>query len=116
MSSQYYRGAIWTNHALDQLLRRGLPQDLVWQTWNKPEKSLTGRNPGTMEYQKNFGNSRVTVIAKQNEKNECIIISNWVDPPLPGSIDVIKNEQHKQYRKSSFWGKFFLTIKQQLGL
>ena len=114
--TQYYGGAIWTNHALSRLGQRGLTQEIAWQAFQHPDRSVKGRKTGTMQYEKQVGNSLVSIVAKQNEKREWIIISCWVDPPLPGSIDIGKQEAYKQYHRSSFWGKFFLTIKQQLGL
>jgi hypothetical protein len=113
--NQYYGNAIWTNHALERLGQRGLSQDLAWQAFRYPDQSFQGKNPGTTEYQKKFGKSLVTIIAKQNEKREWIILSCWIDPPLPGSIDIKKQEDWKKYKKAGFWGKFWLTVKKQLG-
>jgi len=110
----HYGGVIWTNHALDRLGQRGLSQDLAWQAFSKPDRQLKGKNPGTIEFQKEFGTSLITIIAKQNEKGEWIILSNWIDPPLPGTIDYYKKEEYKRYQKSGFWGKVFLTVKKQL--
>ncbi|CAN5143293.1 hypothetical protein BH09PAT1_BH09PAT1_0240 [soil metagenome] len=113
-SSNHYKGTIWTNHALERLGQRGLSQDIAWQAFAHPDRQFTGKNPGTVELQKNFGQSLVTIIAKQNEKREWIILSNWIDPPLPGTIDYYKKEGYKKYQKAGFWGKVFLTLKKQL--
>lgn len=113
--NQYYGKAIWTNHALERLGQRGLTQELAWRTFQFPDKSLKGKQLGAIEYQKFFGKSLITVIAKQNEKKEWIILSCWIDPPLDGSIDIRKKEDYKKYQKASFWGKFLITLKRQLG-
>jgi hypothetical protein len=115
MPQQYYAGAIWTNHALERLDQRGLSQDLAGRTFNAPDKSFPGKQAGTIEYQKRFGTSLVTVIAKQNEKNEWIILSCWIDPPLAGTQDHKKQQQWRNYQKASFWGKMWHIVKQQLG-
>ena len=112
----YYRGAIWTNHALVKLGKRGLSIEMAADAFNKPDVSKRGKNPGTHEYSKKFGKSTITVIAKQNDKNEWIIISNWIDPPFSGTEDHIKKKEWKNYQKSGFWSKFFYTVKKQLGL
>lgn len=109
-----YRGIIWTNHALERLGQRGLSQDLAWQSFSSPDKYFPGKNPGTFEFQKRFGPSLVTIIAKQNEKREWLILSNWIDPPLPGTIDYFKKEEYKKFQKSGFWGKLFISLKKQL--
>ena len=113
---QYYAGAIWTNHARERLGQRGLSQQLAGETFARPDRTLSGKQPGTIEYQKRFGNSTVTVIAKKNERNEWLILSNWIDPPLPGTEDHKKREEWKKYKKASIWGKIWYEIKKQLGL
>lgn len=113
--NHYYGGAIWTNHALERLGQRGLTQDLAKQAFQHPDFSIPGKKSGTVEYQKKFGISIITVIAKQNEKNEWVILSCWIDPPLPGSIDIKKREEYKRFKKATFWGKIWLAFKSQLG-
>jgi hypothetical protein len=114
--NKFFGNVIWTNHALERLGQRGLTQDLAYKAFRYSDQSFPGKNKGTTEYQKRFGNSLVTIIATQNEKSEWLILSCWIDPPLPGSIDIKKNEYWKQYKKAGFWGKFWLTIKKQIGL
>lgn len=109
-----YGGIIWTNHALERQGQRGLSQDLAWQAFRYPDKTLVGKNPGTTEYQKSFGASLVTVIAKQNEKGEWLVLSNWIDPPLYGTEDYRKKEDYKKYKKSRGFMRIFLIIKKQL--
>jgi len=116
MSDHKYGGIIWTNHALERLGQRGLSQDLAWQTYKHPDKKLTGKNPGTTEYQKSFGNSLVTVIAKPNDDGSWIVLSNWIDPPLFGTEDYKKQQDYKKYKKSSGLMRILLVIKKQLGL
>lgn len=113
--NHYYGGLIWTNHALERLGQRGLTQEMAWQSFKNPDRSFSGKKIGTIEYQKRFNHSQVTIIAKKNEKNEWLILSCWIDPPLPGSIDAKKKEEYRKYQKAGFWGKFFLTCKKQLG-
>lgn len=116
MTSNIYGGIIWTNHALDKLEERGLTQDLALQAFKHPDHTIKGHKINTTEYQKRVKKFLITVIVAKNEKNECVVISVWIDPPLPGSIDYKKQEEYKKYQKSSFWGKLFLTFKKQLGL
>lgn len=116
MINQNYGGIIWTNHALSRLGQRGLTQELAWQAFQRPDQTKKGKEPGTMQYEKRFGQSLVTIIAKQNDKKEWVVISCWINPPLAGSIDVKKKEEYKKYQKSSFLSKFLLTAKKQLGL
>ncbi len=114
MSEQHYGGAIWTNHALDRLGQRGLTQELASQTFNRPDKSFPGKNPGTTECQKRFGNSLVTVICKQNDRREWIILSCWIDPPLYGTTDYNKKQDYLKSRKAGFLGKLWYTIRKQI--
>lgn len=113
--SKYYGNAIWTNHALERLGHRGLSQGLAWKAFQYPEKTLSGKN-GSSEYQKWFGKSKVTVIAKQNEKYQWVIISCWIDPPLEGTQDYYKKRRYIKYQKSGFWGKLWMDFLSALGL
>ena len=94
MASNTYGGIIWTNHALERLSQRGLSRELAWTAFKNPDDTYSGKNPGSVEYHKKISSSNVTLIAKQNEKKEWIVISVWVDPPLPGSIDAKKQQNY----------------------
>ena len=111
-----FAGAIWTNHARERLGQRGLSQSLAASAFTHPDRRIDGKEAGTYEFQKRVGKSLITIIAKQNEKYEWIILSCWIDPPLPGSIDIIKKQRWQQYQKAGFWGKLWLTLLRQLGL
>lgn len=111
----YYGGLIWTNHALSRLTDRGLSQEKAWEAFNNPDSSQKGKTSGSIEFRKKIEHSHVTLIAKQNERREWIVISAWVDPPFPGSKDAREKASNKKYQKASFWGKFFHIVKKQLG-
>lgn len=110
-----YAGYIWTHHALERLGQRGLSQHLAAQALQHPDRTIPGKQHGTLEFQKRFGPSLVTVIGKKNERNEWIVLSNWIDPPLPGTEDYKKREDWKKYQKMGFWGKLWYVFKKQLG-
>lgn len=114
-----YGGAIWTNHALERLQQRRLSQQLAFQAFQYPEETVTGKQNNTLEFRRREGASLITIIAKQNDKREWIILSCWVDPPLPGSIDIPRQEAYWRYRtdakNATFWGKFWVEIKRQFG-
>lgn len=116
MASNHYRGVIWTNHALSRLTERGISQDYALKAFNTPDQTAEGREPGTTQYSKRFGNALITVVAKQNDKNEWLILSCWIDPPLRGSIDEKRRKGYQSYQKASFWMKVWITVKRQLGL
>lgn len=116
MYQQYFGGIIWTNHAMDRLAQRRMPQDMAYETFKNPDSSSPGKQSHTTEFTKRYGPSLVTVIATQNEKKEWIILSCWIDPPLPGTMDSWKREEYKKYQKASGWGKFLIVLRQQLTL
>ncbi len=74
-----YGGIIWTNHALQRLKERGVSQGDAWATWNRPDQSRKGpgQNTGAWVYYRTWGNQKIEVVAKQNEKKEWIILSVW---------------------------------------
>jgi hypothetical protein len=73
-----YRGLIWTNHALERLRQRGISQGDAWATWNRPEQSRKGSgDKKTWVYYRTWDDTKIEVVAKQNEKKEWIILSVW---------------------------------------
>ncbi|HRN69791.1 MAG TPA: DUF4258 domain-containing protein [Candidatus Woesebacteria bacterium] len=102
--SQQYKGLIWTNHALQRLEERKIPQDWAWRAFKFPDSIQKGKKSGTVEHTKQYNALTVTLIATKNEKKEWIIISCWVDPPLPGSIDIKKQQEYVK-RKNETTGQ-----------
>lgn len=90
-----FGGVIWTNHALQRLSERGIKQGDAWATWNRPEQSRpgSGSQQGAWVYYRTYGDERIEVVAKQNEKKEWIILSVW-------SKKVYVNDNSP---KKSFW-------------
>lgn len=107
---------IFTNHALDRINERKMTKDMVMATFSKPDEKRNGKKSGTTQFIKYFGKSSVTLIATENERKEWIALSAWIDPPYPGTKDYQEKERYRGYQKAGFWGKFWLTIKSQLGL
>lgn len=105
---------IWTNHAIARMKSRGLSQEMAREAFAKPDKTFPGKTHGAFEYQKQFGSSRVTLIAKQNDKYEWIVLSAWIDPLLLRSKDAKEKKRYQEYQKAGFWGKLWLTFKKQL--
>lgn len=114
--SQYYGNIIWTNHALQRLKNRGLSQQDAYKTFKNPDRKTVGKQLGTTEFQKEMYSSEITVIAKKNERNQWLILSAWVEPPIPGSIDAKRKEEYEKYKKMGFWEKTLFVLKRQLGL
>jgi len=75
-----FGGVIWTNHAIDRMRQRGVRQGDAWATWRNPEQSRKGKSDGTWVYYRTYGNTKIEVVAKQNERREWLILSVWSDP------------------------------------
>lgn len=113
MAQRIFAGAIWTNHALERLGQRGLTQELAASAFLHPDDTIQAKNGGK-EFQKRVGTSLITIIAKKTERNEWLIVSCWIDPPLPGSVDIKNREHQRKLQYASFWGKIWLTVRDQL--
>lgn len=96
--SAFYKNLIWTNHVLERLQERKIPQEWAWRAFQYSDKTLNGKS-GSVEFQKKYQDVTVTLIAKKNERKEWIIVSCWVDPPLPGSTDIQKKKEYWRNRK-----------------
>jgi len=92
----HYGGIIWTNHALERLKDRGIKQGDAWATWNRPHQSKKGTVSGSWVYYRDWGETQIEVVAKQNERHEWIIISVWSRPA------------HENYKKPESFLKFII--------
>jgi hypothetical protein len=113
--SNHFRGIIWTNHALERLSQRNMTQNMAFEAFSNADRVIPGKKAHTTEFQKRIDHYFATVIATKNEKDEWVVLSCWVDPPMPGSIDIKKRNDYLALKNSSGWKKIWLTIKQQLG-
>jgi hypothetical protein len=75
-----YGGVIWTNHALDRLRERGVKQGDAWATFSNPESSRYAATEGGWVYYRTYGRDRLEVVAKQNDRQQWIILSVWSRP------------------------------------
>ena len=109
-----YYDLILTNHAQDQILRRGVRKEDVYDTLKNSTKSFLGKNGGT-EFHKWYEGYEITVFGKKNEKDEWVVISAWRNPPLEGTKDAVRQSNWNQYKKAGTLGRIWLSIKGQLG-
>ena len=72
-----FGGVIWTNHVLERLKERGLTQSDVWAVWRRPDSARYAQTKGAWVYYRKFGNQKIEVVAKQNERKEWVILSVW---------------------------------------
>ena len=91
MPDQKYGGVIWTNHALSRLNERGIKQGDAWATFQRPEQSRRATIPGAWVYHRTYGNQRIEVVAKENERREWVILSVW-NRPVYGNISTKRPE------------------------
>lgn len=97
-----YGGVIWTNHAISRLKERGVKQGDAWATWRRPDQSRYAKNKDAWVYYKTFGDQKVEVVAKQNEKKEWVILSVW-------SKQVLKHQ--KRQGGDGFISRIFKTLR-----
>ena len=98
----HFGGVIWTNHALDRLKERGISQSDAWATWRRPDQSRPGTNQkGSWVYYKTYGDQKIEVVAKQNEKGEWVILSVWSKPVYE------QHTKHSELKEKSISRKIF---------
>ena len=95
-----FGGVIWTNHALQRLKERNISQGDAWATFRRPEQSRYAESKGAWVYYKTYGNQKIEVVAKQNEKKEWIILSVW-------SRQVFKNTKKPDSLLKLVWKRIF---------
>lgn len=77
---QYYKGTIWTNHALQRLGERGISQNDAWATLTNPQQSRKGTNKNAWVFYRTYGSDKIEVVASQNEKRQWVVLSVWSRP------------------------------------
>ncbi|HVZ12043.1 MAG TPA: DUF4258 domain-containing protein [Patescibacteria group bacterium] len=111
-----YTDVIFTNHAREKLTNRGIEKNDALETIVHPDISKKGKNRDTIEYIKGFNGFKITLIGKENDHHQWIVLSVWRDPPLDGTADARQNSRWKEFNKAGFWGKLWITLKQQIGM
>jgi hypothetical protein len=77
MTDRNFGGVIWTNHALARLGQRGIKQGDAWATWRSPQQTRRASSGGAWVYYRTYGNQKIEVVAKKNERGEWLILSVW---------------------------------------
>jgi len=72
-----YQGVIWTDHALKRLRERGIKIEHALTTLNSPQESRRGQIKDSWVYFRIWGDTRIEVVAKQNEWGEWVVLSVW---------------------------------------
>lgn len=72
-----YGGVAWTDHALQRLKERGIKIEHALTTINSPHESRYAATKGAWVYYRTWGNDRIEVVAKQNDRKEWVVISVW---------------------------------------
>lgn len=107
---------VLTHHAIERLRERQLSENWVEQTVLSPLAQHRGKNRGTREFIRRFGPSQVTVVAYQNKRQEWVVVSAWVDPPVPGTKDYFRRQRYLRYQAAPWWQKFAMLALKQLGI
>lgn len=115
MGKNEYQGLIFTNHLLERMRQRGITHNQIWETFKHPDKQDENRK-GATERTKKFEKYEITILFKHTPQNEVIIITCWMDPPLPGSQDARDKAWWENYRRAGFFGKAWLSFLKQTGL
>ncbi|HUS59859.1 MAG TPA: hypothetical protein VMX76_00520 [Nevskiaceae bacterium] len=93
---QQYIGVIFTKHVINRLYNQGISQSDAWQTFQHPDNSLPGKTPGSRKFYKNFGDKRIEIVAKKNEKGEWVILTGWIKYPGSGQPSAASDEPFLQ--------------------
>ena len=75
MADRNFGRIIWTDHALARLAERGIKQSDAWAVWRRPDQSEYAKTKGAWIYRRTFGNQKIEVVAKQNERKEWVVLS-----------------------------------------
>jgi len=106
---------ILTNHARERLQDRKITMSQIEQAIAHPTSVKRSSSSGQKTFLKHIGKQTVTIVAAPNPKGEWVVLSCWVKPPNPGTRDEKDHRYWLAYTRASFFGKFWLVLKKQLG-
>jgi len=75
-----YGGVIWTNHALQRLKERGVPQSDAYAAFRHPDQSRYAKTRGAWIYYRNWGSEQIEIVAKKEIGGKWLILSVWSRP------------------------------------
>ncbi len=103
---------IFTKHAKERMLSRNMVGKDIENTILNYDKKTENRER-LWGFRKKIGTYQYKVIAKA-DADKWIVISTWVDPPLPGSFDLVKKERYNRYLKAGTWGRIWMQIRRAI--
>lgn len=77
---QHYGRVVWTNHALQRLRQRRISQGEALSALKHADSSRYAATKKAYVYYKRYGNEKIEVVAKQNERREWVVLSVWSRP------------------------------------
>ncbi len=103
---------VLTRHASERILSRNILEKDIENTIFNYDKKVENKN-GLVEFRKKLGQYYYKVIAKADREN-WVVVSSWVDPPLPGSFDLVKKERYSRYLSAGLGGKIWMQIRRAI--
>ena len=74
-----YGGVVWTNHALERLSKRGIPQADALTVMKSPSKTYPGKKGSSVRFIRTVNGRRLFVVAVMDEEaKKWIVLSVWV--------------------------------------
>ena len=111
-----YFDLIFTLHSQRKLTERGIKMEDAYEAFKHPTHKKRGKFGDNFMFEREFPDFKLTVVARQNMKNEWVAKSAWRNPPLSGTADAREKETWKKYNKAGFFGQLWIQFKQQIGI
>lgn len=112
----HFMGLIFTDHAIQRLYQRKITQSDAWYTFKHASTRVPGSTPGSFKFFKDYGEQRIEVVAKQNEKGEWVILSCWSKLVGTGQPLFQKPENFLFFLIKKVVGKCWRTVKKKQDL
>lgn len=82
---RFYGNMVWTDHVLNRLKRRSIPQSDALAVLRHPDKTFPGQKDGSVKFIRTINGRPIHVVASLNERQQWVVMSAWVrgesDPP-----------------------------------
>lgn len=75
---RFYGNMIWTDHAIDRLNKRHIPQADALKVMANPAKTFPGKKPGTVKFIRTINDRCIHLVGKLNDQKQWVVLTAWV--------------------------------------
>lgn len=73
-----YGGMIWTNHAMERLASRRIPQSDALKVMQRPDQTFPGKKDNTVKFIRTLNGRKIHLVGSLNESKKWVVLTAFV--------------------------------------